>query len=100
MADRYDAEAPTGWGAAVLVLALDPARFAGLPAFVRETGWIADAVHANPPPPGAAAPRLPGERALRLRAEQLAHGVALHPSIPPALAERARRAGLAPPRPV
>jgi LDH2 family malate/lactate/ureidoglycolate dehydrogenase len=93
------ADGPTVWGAAVLVLALDPARFAGLPAFERETGWMADKVHANKPVPGGAAPRMPGERALQLRAEQLANGVILHPAIPPALAESARRAGLAMPRP-
>ena len=92
------ADGPTAWGAAVLVLAIDPARFSGLPSFVRETGWMAEQVHANPPVPGGDAPRMPGERALKLRAEHLANGVALHPSIPPALAESARRAGLAPPR--
>jgi L-lactate dehydrogenase len=94
------ADGPTRWGAAVLVLAIDPARFAGLEAFTRETGWMADAVHANPPRPGGAPPRLPGERALKLRAEQLANGVALHPSIPPALAEAASRAGLQAPKPL
>jgi L-lactate dehydrogenase len=92
------ADGPTGWGAAVLVLAIAPARFSGLAAFTRETGWMADAVHANPPAPGGAAPRMPGERALALRAEQLANGVVLHPSIPPTLAEYARRAGLEMPR--
>ncbi len=94
------ADAPTGWGAAVFVMAIDPARFAGLPAFTRETGWMADAVHANPPPQGARPPRLPGERALNLRAEQLANGVVLHPSIPPALAARAAAAGVAAPVPL
>jgi L-lactate dehydrogenase len=88
------ADAPTGWGASVFVMAIDPARFAGLPAFERETGWMADAVHANPPRPGGAAPRLPGERALALRAAQLADGVALHPAIPPVLAARAAAAGI------
>jgi LDH2 family malate/lactate/ureidoglycolate dehydrogenase len=94
------ADAPAHWGACVFVLAIDPARFGGLAAFTRETGWMADAVHSNPPVPGGARPRLPGERALALRAEHLAHGVALHPSIPPVLAERARRAGLAAPAPM
>jgi L-lactate dehydrogenase len=94
------ADAPSGWGASVFVMALAPARFAGLAAFERETGWMADAVHANPPPPGAPPPRLPGERANRLRAEQLAHGVALHPSIPPVLAARAAAAGIAAPAPL
>jgi L-lactate dehydrogenase len=94
------ADAPAGWGASVFVMALAPARFAGLAAFERETGWMADAVHANPPPPGGAAPRLPGERANRLRAEQLANGVALHPSIPPVLAARAAAAGITAPAPL
>jgi LDH2 family malate/lactate/ureidoglycolate dehydrogenase len=94
------ADAPTHWGAAVLVLAIDPARFSGLSAFTRETGWMADAVHANPAVPGGAAPRMPGERALKLRAEQLANGVVLHPSIPPALAEAASRHGIAAPEPL
>ena len=83
------------WGAAVFVLVLDPSHFGGAEAFTRETGWMADAVHANPPLPGGHAPRLPGERALALRAEQLAHGVALHPAIPPMLAERGQRVGVA-----
>jgi L-lactate dehydrogenase len=83
------AEAPTGWGAAVMVLVIDPARFGGAEAFLRESGWIADAVHANPPIPGGPAPRLPGERGWAKRAEALAHGVVLHPSIPPMLAARA-----------
>jgi LDH2 family malate/lactate/ureidoglycolate dehydrogenase len=91
------ADGPTGWGAAVFVMAIDPARFAGLPAFERETGWMARAVHTNPPVPGGGKPRLPGERALRLRAEHLAHGVVLHPSIPPILAARAASAGIAAP---
>jgi L-lactate dehydrogenase len=94
------ADGPTGWGAAVLVLAIDPARFSGLPAFMRETGWMEDAVHANPPLPGGAPPRLPGERALKLRAEQLANGVVLHPTIPPALAAAASRAGVPAPVPL
>jgi L-lactate dehydrogenase len=94
------ADGPTGWGAAVFVMALSPARFAGLPAFERETGWMTDAVHANPPPPGGNPPRMPGERANRLRAEQLAGGVLLHPSIPPVLAARAAAAGIAPPVPL
>ncbi len=94
------ADAPTGWGAAVFVMAIDPARFAGLPAFTRETGWMADAVHSNPPIPGGSPVRLPGERGWKLRAEHLANGVVLHPSIPPALAARAERAGLAVPAPL
>jgi L-lactate dehydrogenase len=60
---------------------------------------MADAVHANPPIPGGEAPRLPGERALARRAEQLANGVALHPSIAPALIARAQKSGFTRPFP-
>ncbi len=91
------ADAPSAWGAAVFVLVIDPARFAGSDAFGREAAWMADAVHANPAIPGGEPPRLPGERALALRAEQLAHGVRLHPTIPPALRARAEAADLAMP---
>ncbi len=94
------ADAPADWGAAVLVMVIDPARFGGLAAFTREAGWIEDAVHANPPVAAGTPPRLPGERALRLRAEQLASGVALHPSIVPALREWARSSGLDMPQPL
>ncbi len=93
-------DAPRQWGAAVLVIAIDPERFAGHQAFMREASWMADGVHANPPLPGGAPPRLPGERGLALRAEQLAHGVRLHPAIPPLLAARAEAAGIAAPRPI
>lgn len=102
LAGHGRADAPTGWGASVLVLVLvlDPARFGGSTEFLRETGWMAAAVHANPPIPGGEAPRLPGERAWQRRAQALAHGVPLHPSIPPVLAERGRRAGIAVPPPL
>ncbi len=99
LAGHGRADHETQWGASVLVLAIDPARFGGAPAFLRETGWMEQAVRANPPAPGGT-PRLPGERALALRREQLAAGVALHPAIPPVLAARAAAAGLAMPLPV
>ncbi|WP_439595816.1 Ldh family oxidoreductase [Falsiroseomonas sp.] len=100
LAGHGRAEAPTGWGASVLVMVIDPSRFGGTAAFLRETGWMAQAVHANPPRPGGEAPRLPGERAMARRAEALARGVALHPAIPPALAKLAQRFELALPEAV
>ncbi len=94
------AEGPTEWGAAVLVIAIDPARFAGAHAFLRETGWMAEAVRTNPPRQGGAPPRLPGQRALELRRSQLADGVRLHDSIPPALAALAAARGFSAPQPI
>jgi L-lactate dehydrogenase len=98
LAGHGRAEQPSDWGASVFVLVLDPARFAGLDAFLRQTGWLADAVHATPPLPGGEAMRLPGERGLALRAEQLAQGVLLHPSIPSVLESLAAKFGMTMPR--
>lgn len=89
------ADAETRWGANVLVLVIDPAKTGGTEAFLRETGWMADAIHDNPPVPGGARVRLPGERALALRETQLATGLALHPAILPSLAPRAAALGVA-----
>lgn len=84
---------PTGWGASVLVLVLDPVRFGGAEAFIRESGFMADAVRTNPPRAGMT-PRMPGAFAMSRRTTALAEGVALHPSIPPALDKIAVRYGL------
>ncbi|WP_043337285.1 Ldh family oxidoreductase [Belnapia moabensis] len=100
LAGHGRAEAPAGWGANVFVLVIDPARFGGAEGFLRESGWITEAVRTNPPARGGQPPRLPGERAWQRRAEAMARGVTLHPSIPPALAARAAAAGLAMPAPI
>lgn len=94
------ADGETRWGANVFVLVIDPARFGGQDAFMRETGWMADAIHTNLPRIEGEPPRLPGERAMERRARQLIEGVELHPSIPPALSARAAKAGLTLPAPV
>jgi len=100
LAGHGRADAPTGWGASVLVLVFDPARFGGREAFLREAGWMEQAVQANPPAAGSEPPRLPGARALARRAETLARGVPLHPSIPPVLEARGRAAGIPAPPPL
>ena len=100
LAGHGRADLPTEWGASVFVQVIDPARFAGQPAFERETAWLTDAVHANAPANAAKPPRMPGERALARKAEQLRDGVMLHPTIPPVLADRGARAGLAIPQPI
>jgi L-lactate dehydrogenase len=99
LAGHGRADAPTEWGASVLVMVIDPAQFGGAAAFLRETGWMEQAVHDNPPGPAGQRVRLPGERGLALRADGLARGVALHPSLPAMLAARAAAAGVAAPVP-
>ncbi len=90
------ADPAEGWGAAVFLQVIDPAAFGGSAAFLRQTGWLAEAALATPPLPGGAAVRLPGSRGLSLKRQGLHDGIRLHPSILPALApwaERLRVAG-------
>ena len=94
------ADGETRWGASTFVLVIDPAHFGGAEAFARETGWMADAIHANPPVNAEQPVRLPGERAMARRAAQLRDGVTLHPSIWPVLTDRAAKAGVTPPQPL
>jgi LDH2 family malate/lactate/ureidoglycolate dehydrogenase len=99
LAGHGRADAKEGWGATVFVQALDPEAFGGREAFVRQAEFIARQCRDNPPRPGVDAVRLPGERALARRREQLAHGVQLHESILPALAPWAQRLAVALPEP-
>jgi LDH2 family malate/lactate/ureidoglycolate dehydrogenase len=73
------------WGCSVFLTLIDPAGFGGRAAFARETSFVAAASRAAAVAPGQPAVRLPGERALLRRADQLANGVALHSDILPAL---------------
>jgi L-lactate dehydrogenase len=94
------AEAPTEWGASVLVLALSPALFGGLDGFTRETGWLADACRAARVAPGKPRVRLPGEAGLERKCAALAHGVLLQAGIVADLDRLAARFGLKALRPL
>ena len=94
------ADVPEGWGATVCVRLHDPDAFGGLSAFTWQTDWLVEACRRSAPRDPARPVRLPGERALARKREQLARGVALHASILPALAPWAARLGAAPPDPV
>jgi L-lactate dehydrogenase len=95
LAGHGRADAPEGWGATVFVQVMNPACYAGADAFRRQTERVAELCRATPPRPGFDAVRLPGASGLRRRAEQRANGVALHPSILPALAPWAEKLGVA-----
>jgi L-lactate dehydrogenase len=99
LAGHGRADAKEGWGATVFVQALDPEAFGGRDAFVRQSAFIAAQCRANPPRAGFDRVRLPGERALARRREQLHAGVQLHESILPALAPWAQKLGVAAPQP-
>ncbi|HJP21751.1 MAG: Ldh family oxidoreductase [Alphaproteobacteria bacterium] len=94
------ADGVSEWGAAVYVQVLDPEAFAGQAPFMQQTTWLAQACRANPPAPGIAAVRLPGQRALERKRQALAAGVELYPGILESLSERADRAAISLPRPL
>lgn len=94
------ADAPTGTRCAFSVQVWDPAAFGGAEAFVRQTGWLAAACRAATPRPGGPPVRLPGEAALARKARALTQGVALYPTILPALAPHAAAFGIPLPPPL
>ena len=75
----------TRWGASVFLQLINPEQFGGREAFLRETSFLAQACLETPVAPGQPRVRLPGQAALARRAEQLEHGVELHPTIMPKL---------------
>jgi len=93
------ADPPEGWGATVFVQMIDPQAFAGSDALTRRTQHIADACRDNPPRAGAQPVRLPGDKGLAKRREQLEAGVALNLEILPALQPWADKLGVAMPVP-
>jgi L-lactate dehydrogenase len=100
LAGHGRADAREGWGATVCAQVWDPAAFGGVDAFVRQAEWLAAACRDNPPRPGIDSVRLPGQRALGRRRDQLAHGVELHESILPALIPWAEKLKVALPKPL
>ena len=88
------ADPSEGWGASVFLQVIDPGAFGGGDAFLRQTGWLAEAARATPPIPGRPPVRLPGARGLDLKRQQIAVGVQLYPSILPALKPWASRLGV------
>jgi len=91
LAGHGRADPPAGWGGTVFVQAIDPEAFAGLDAFKRQLDHVAEAAHHASPRAGVDRVRLPGERGLERYREQLEHGVALYPTILPALAPWAKK---------
>jgi LDH2 family malate/lactate/ureidoglycolate dehydrogenase len=91
------ADVSEGWGATVYVQIFDPAAFAGLGAFTWQTDWLVEACQTNKPRDAGKPVRLPGHRGLARKAEQLTHGVALHPGIYPQLKTWATKLGISMP---
>jgi L-lactate dehydrogenase len=93
------ADPPEGWGGTIFVQVLDPAAFGGLEAFKRQMDHVAAAAHASKPRPGTARVRLPGEAGMARLRDQRENGVALYPTIMPALVPWAEKLGVAVPKP-
>lgn len=88
------ADAPDGWGASVWVQVFDASRFAGRAQFERQMAWLAQTCRDTEPRPGFDAVRVPGEQALARKRHALEKGVALFPTIVPALTKWAENFGL------
>jgi len=93
------ADPPEGWGATTFVQVLDPSAFGGLAAFKRQMDHVVAAAHASKPRPGTPGVRLPGEAGMARLKEQRENGVALYPTIMPALVPWAEKLGVAVPKP-
>lgn len=97
LAGHQRAAAPPRWSASVFLQLIDPARFGGRAAFLREMSGLADSCRGAAVPPGAPPVRLPGQGALARRQAQLADGIALHPTILPALGPWLEKLGVSAP---
>jgi LDH2 family malate/lactate/ureidoglycolate dehydrogenase len=71
------ADHPTEWGASVLVLAFAPEAFGGRDEFLRQTNWLVEACAQSSVPEGKPPVRLPGQAALKRKAEAERDGLAL-----------------------
>ncbi|MGI4777575.1 MAG: Ldh family oxidoreductase [Janthinobacterium lividum] len=97
LAGHGRADPPEGWGATVYLQIIDPRAFAGVDAFIQQTGRVSDQCHAARPIDANAPVRTPGEKGIALAGRQRAEGVVLYPTIMPTLAAWATRMGVEPP---
>ncbi|MEZ5644023.1 MAG: Ldh family oxidoreductase [Burkholderiaceae bacterium] len=88
------------FGATLFVQVVDPAAFGGASPFANQMDVIANRCRASKAVDPARPVRVPGDRGLALRSEQLARGVALSPGIAGWLRDQVDRLGLSPLVPV
>lgn len=97
LAGHGRADPREGWGATVFVQIIDPRAFAGLDAFMRQTGAVTQQCRASRPAQPATPVRTPGEQGLKRAAQQREGGVTLYPTIMPALEPWSRKLAVAMP---
>jgi LDH2 family malate/lactate/ureidoglycolate dehydrogenase len=78
----------------VYVQAINPDAFAGRAAFLRQMDWLANACRESRVAPGEPPVRVPGDRALAMKRDQMANGVVLHSSIVTSMQSWAQRLGV------
>lgn len=94
------ADGPDRWGASVFLQLIDPGAFGGKAQFLRETTWLVESCRQSAVRSGESPVRVPGEHALRRRAEQVKNGVELYPGIMESLEKWAGELSVEPPRPL
>ncbi|WP_251978651.1 Ldh family oxidoreductase [Salinicola avicenniae] len=88
-------DAPEGWGASVMVMVIDPAKFGGTEAFLDETDFVARRCLDAKPRDPARPVRLPGQSGLKRRDDALASGLALPDDVVASLQEALAGSSLA-----
>ena len=83
-----------GWGATVYLQLTDCDAFGGVSEFEKQMQWLVDQSVSNKPINKDVPVRVPGQRAMARKADQLKNGVSLHETIPPALTKLAEASNL------
>lgn len=92
-------EKPRNWGTSLFLQVINPDFFSGKDELEGEMGWVTDACRKSAPRSGFEDVRVPGDRALAIKAEQLERGVLLKPGIVEALQKSCRNDGVPFPEP-
>lgn len=92
-------EEPSTWMSSVFLQIIDPNAFGGNTLFEKEMQYFKNKCEATPVRPGDPPVRLPGQRALKRREEQLKNGIVLNQAIVNSLEELASKYALSCPVP-
>ncbi|CAO1662424.1 Ldh family oxidoreductase [Salinicola sp. NYA28a] len=88
-------DAPEGWGASVMVMVIDPARFGGTESFLDETDHVARRCLDSRPRDPARPVRLPGQSGLARRRDYLDNGIPLPSDVVEAMRDAVADSSLA-----